>query len=148
VVIEWESPAVAEASRIGLGLPPQQMLRPPSPTLGQLRNREQPRHLVTIARIDAKDVSDGEVVIRLLHDADLVTGAHVALDVDSQIGSGSRRLGEAAYERLVVHPDSEPPAGNARLGHLEDPAPDPPTLADERVVELDPFRGQVLSELA
>src|SRR5262245_16537577 len=83
-----ESPAVAEASRIGLGLPPQQMLRPPSPTLGQLRNRKQPRHLVTIARIDAKDVSDGEVVIRPLQDADLVSGAHVALDDDSQIGSG------------------------------------------------------------
>src|SRR5262245_33623875 len=124
------------------------MLRPSSPTLGQLRNREQPRRLVTIARIDPKDVSDGEVVIRFLHHPDLVSRAHIALDDDPEIGTGSQRLGEAAWKGFVVHPDGEPPTWNSRLGNLEDPAPDLPTLADERVVELDPFRGQVLTELA
>src|SRR5712692_1040833 len=124
------------------------MLCPSSPTLGQLRNRKQPRHLITIARIDAKDISDGDVVIRLLHDPDLVSGAHIALDDDSEIGTGSQRLGEAAWKGFVVHPDGEPPTGNSRLGNLENRAPDLPTLADERVVELHPFRGQVLSELA
>src|SRR5216684_8336647 len=124
------------------------MLCPASPTLGQLRNCKQPRHLIAIARIDAKDISDGEVVIRLLHDADLVSGAHISLDDDSEIGTGSQRLGEAAWKGFVVHPDGEPPTGNSRLGNLENRAPDLPTLADERVVDLDPFRGQVLSELA
>src|SRR5438067_4650698 len=124
------------------------MLCPSSPTLGQLRNRKQPRHLITIARIDAKDILDGEVVIRLLHDPDLVSGTHIALDDDSEIGTGSQRLAEAAWKRFVVHPDSEPPTRDSRLGNLENRAPDLPTLADESVVELHPFRGQVLSELA
>src|SRR5215813_5662575 len=124
------------------------MLCPSSPTLRQLWNRKQARHLIAIARIDAKHISDCEVVIRLLHDPDLVSGANIALEDDSEIGPGSQRLGEAAWERLVVHPDSEPPTRDSRLGNLEDRAPDLPTLADERVVELHPFRGQVLSELA
>jgi len=124
------------------------MLCPASPTLGQLRNCKQPRHLIAIACIDAKDISDGEVVVRLLHEPDLVSRAHVALDDDSEIGPGSQRLGEAAWERLVVHPDSEPPTRDSRLGNLENRAPDLPMLADERVVELHPFRGQVLSKLA
>src|SRR6267378_838318 len=151
----WLSPllctapdSAAAASRIGSGLPCCQTLCPSSPTLGQLRNRKQPRHLIPIARVDAKDISDGEVVIRLLHDLDLVSGTHIALDDDSEIGTGSQRLAEAAWKRFVVHPDSEPPARDSRLGHLENRGPDLPTLADERVVELDPFRGQVLSELA
>src|SRR6266478_2876740 len=151
----WLSPllcaapdSAAAASRIGSGLPCCQMLCPSSPTLGQLRNRKQPRHLITIARIDAKDISDGEVVIGLLHDPDLVSAPHIALDDDSEIAAGSQRLAEAAGKRFVVHPDSEPPARDSRLGNLEDRGPDPPTFAYERVVELHPFRGQVLSELA
>src|SRR5438105_6613921 len=58
---------------------------PSSPTLGQLGNRKQPRHLITIARIDAKDIPDGEVVIRLLHDPDLVSGAHIDPDDDCEM---------------------------------------------------------------
>src|SRR5262249_27259205 len=129
-------------------LPSRQVLCPSSPTLGQLRNRKQPRNLIAIARIDAKDISDGEVVIRLLHDPDLVSGAHVALDDNPEIGAGSQRLAEAAWKGFVIHPDAEPPTRDSRLGNLQDRAPDLPTLADERVVELHPFRGQVLSELA
>src|SRR2546426_11170487 len=151
----WPSPllcaaadSAAAASRIGSGRPCCQMLCPSSPTLGQLRNREQPRYLIPIARIDAKDISDGEVVIWLLHDADLVSGTHIALDDDSEIGTGSQRLAEAAWKRFVVHPDSEPPARDSRLGHLENRGPDLPTLPDERVGGLHPFRGQVLSGLA
>src|SRR5258708_8605852 len=124
------------------------MLCPASPTLGQLRNCKQPRHLIAIARIDAKDISDGEVVIRLLHDADLVSGAHISLDDDSEIGTGSQRLGEAAWKRFVVHPDSEPPTRDSRLRNLENRPPDLPTLAHERVVDLHPLRGQVLPEPA
>src|SRR4051812_1863236 len=96
----------APASRTGFRLPSSQMLCPSSPTLGQLRNREQPRHLFTIARIDAKDISDGEVMFRLLHDPDLVSGTHIALDHNSEIRTGPQRLAEAARKRFVVHPDS------------------------------------------
>src|SRR5262249_28227219 len=123
-------------------------LGPSPPTLGQLRNGQQPRHLATIARIDAEDISDGEVVIRLRHHRDLVSGPQRALADDPEIRAGPQGLREPAYERLVVHPDSEPPARDSRLGNLEQPAPDLPALADERVVDLDAFRGQVLSELA
>jgi len=34
---------------------------------------------------------DSEVVIRLRHDSDLVSGAQIALDDDSEIGTGSQR---------------------------------------------------------
>src|SRR3954453_11705011 len=88
-----------------------QMLRPSPPALGQLRNRNQPRHLVAIARVDAEDIPDSEVVIGLLHDPDLVSGAHIALDDDSEIGAGPERLAEATWKRFVVHPYAEPPAG-------------------------------------
>src|SRR5438132_13726088 len=124
------------------------MLCPSSPTLGQLRNRKEPRHLIPIARIDAKDISDGEVVIRLLHDPDLVSGTHIALDDDSEIGTGSHCLAEAAWKCLVVHPDSETPTRVSRRGNLENRVSNLLTLTDERVVELDLFRGHVLSELA
>src|SRR6267378_1064650 len=54
----------------------------------------------------------------------------------------------ASRKRFVVHPDSQPPTRDSWFGNLENRAPDLPTLAHERVVELHPFRGQVLSELA
>src|SRR2546428_9154676 len=139
----WLSPllcaapdSAAAASRIGSGLPCCQMLCPSSPTLGQLRNREQPRHLITIARVDAKDISDGEVVIRLLQDSDLVPSAHIALDDDSEIGAGSQRLAEAAGERFVGHPDSQPPARDSRLRNLQEPRAAPPTFASARAREV------------
>src|SRR5438874_10861732 len=94
------------------------MLCPSSPTLGQLRNRKQPRHLITIARVDAKDISDGEVVIRLLHDPDLVAGTHIALDDDSEIGTGSQRLAEAAWRSFVVHPGCVRRTRDSRLGPI------------------------------
>src|SRR5262249_59728721 len=46
-----------------------------------------------------------------------------------------------------MHPDPKPPARDAWLGDLEDRGPDPPTLPDERVVHLHPFRREVLAEL-
>ena len=78
------------------------MLCPSSPTLGQLWNRKQARHLISIARIDAKDISDGEVVIRLLHDPDFVSGADIALDHDAgrDLGDDAAQACRAA-ERLV-----------------------------------------------
>src|SRR5437868_11862484 len=124
------------------------MLCPSSPTIGQLRNRKQPRHLITIARIDAKDISDGEVMIRLLHDSDLVSGAQIALDDDSEIGTGSQRLAEAAWKRFVVHPDSEPPTRDSRLGNLENRTPDLPTPSVQRAVDPHPLLRYVLSDPA
>src|SRR5262249_40984970 len=138
--------SAAAASRIGSGLPSRQPLGPSSPARGQLRNRKEPRDLSAILRIDAEDVSDGEVVSGLRHDPDLVSGADFALDDDPEIGTGSQRPREAAGKRFVVHPYGEPPTRDPRLGNLEDRAPDLPALADERVVGFHPFRGQVLAE--
>src|SRR5712664_447171 len=108
---------------IASALPLGQVLRPSSPTLGQLRNRKQPRNLIAIVRVDAEDIPDAEVVIRLPQDPDLVSGAQVALDDDPEIGTGSQRLAEASWKGFVVHPDSEPPARDSRLGDLQDRAP-------------------------
>src|SRR5204863_8846311 len=87
----WLSPllcatadSAAAASPIGFGLPSCQMLCPSSPALGQLRNRKQPRRVITIARVDAKDILDGDVVIGLLQNPDRVSGTHIALGDDSE----------------------------------------------------------------
>src|SRR5262249_21474484 len=104
------APSLREASGIGSGAPFRQVLRPSFPAPGHLRNRKQPRNFMAIARIDAKDIPDGEVMIGLLEDPDLVSGAHFALDDDPEVGTGSHRLAETAWKRLVVHPDAETPA--------------------------------------
>src|SRR5207237_2825431 len=62
--------------------------------------------------------------------------------------SGPQCLPEAARKHLVVHPHSKPPARHPRLGNLEHGSPDLPAFADERVVDLEPFGGEVLAELA
>src|SRR5262249_22960583 len=49
--------------------------------------------------------------------------------------------------RLVIHPNPEPPARDSRLGNLKNRGPDLPTLSDERVVHLNPFRREIFAEL-
>jgi hypothetical protein len=53
----------------------------------------------------------------------------------------------AALPRLV-HADADPAAGDARLGHLEDGAPDPVAVSDARLVVGEALDGEVLAELA
>src|SRR5438132_178939 len=125
-----------------------QVLHPTPPAVGELRNRKQPRHLMAIARVDAKDIADADVVIRLFDNRNRVSRAHVTLDDDSQVGSGPHSLAEPARKHLVVHPHSQPPAGNPGLGHLESGTPDSPALSDERVIDFDAFRSEVLPERA
>src|SRR6266403_785499 len=103
---------------------------------------------MSIARIDAKDIADRQIVVRLLDDRNLVSRAHLALDDDAQVASGPHCLAEPAWKRLVVHPHSKPPAGDPRLGNLEDCSPDLPVLSTQGVVDLDPFRSEVLAELS
>jgi hypothetical protein len=98
-----------------------------------------------ITGVDAEHVPDGEAVVGPLDDPDLVPGPHVPLDDDAQVSPGPQGLGEPARERLVGHPNPEPPARDARLGHLQDCGPDPPPLADERIVDLNPFGREVLA---
>ena len=78
---------------------------------------------------------------------DLISGSYITLDDDSQVSSGPHGLGEAARKPLVIHPSSESPAGDSWLGNLENRGPDLPPLADERMVELDAFRGEVFTKL-
>src|SRR2546430_12178206 len=102
------------------------MLCPSSPTIGQLRNRKQPAHLITIARVDAKDISDGKVVIRLLHDSDLVSGAHIALDDDSEIGAGPNPLLKRPWNRSCFIPASGPQQRDPGPRNSENRPPDLP----------------------
>src|SRR5215831_18974626 len=57
-------------------------------------------------------------------------------------------LPERGTFHLVVHPNSKPPARNSWLGNLENKGSDLPTLSDERVVHVNPFRREILAELA
>ena len=79
---------------------------------------------------------------------DLVSGPHITLDDDSEVRPGSRRLGESARKRLIVHPNSKSPARNSRLGNLKNNSSDLPALSDERIVHLHPFRCEVFAKLA
>ena len=56
------------------------MRRPPPPGLGHLRNCEQPFDFSPITSVDAKYISDGEIMIRPFHDPDLISGPHLTLD--------------------------------------------------------------------
>src|SRR5262249_54471849 len=60
----------------------------------------------------------------------------------------SQRLGKMAWEHFIVHPNSKPPARDSRLGYLKNPGADLPTLADERVIHLNPLGGEILAKLA
>src|SRR5439155_1142595 len=125
----------------------EEFLRPPPPALGHRRHRKQPVDLVAITGVDAKHVPDGEIVPRSLDDPDIISRTYVALDDDSEVRPWPQCLGEAARKHLVVHPHAKPPARNPRLGHLENRCSYLPTLSDERVVDLDPFRREIFAEL-
>src|SRR6185369_6873566 len=103
---------------------------------------------MAITRVDAKYIPNGEILIGSLDDPDLIAGSQLTFDDDSQIGPGPQSLGEAAQEQLVIHPNSKSPAGDSRLGNLENGGSNFPTLSDERIVQLDPFGGEILAKLA
>src|SRR5262249_53241761 len=96
----------------------QPIVRPPSPALGHSGNRKQPFDFITIAGVDAKYIPNGEIMIGSVNYPDLISGTHVTLGDESQVSPRSQRLGEAARKRLIVHPNSKPPAGYSRLGNL------------------------------
>src|SRR6185295_6376011 len=124
------------------------ILRPPPPGLRHLGDRNQPAGFMVIAGVDAKYIADGEVLIGPLDDPDVIAGPHLALGHDPQVRPRPQRLGEAAREHLVAHPNPKPPARDARLGNLEHGAPDLPALADERVVHLDSVGREIFAKLA
>src|SRR5262245_57877685 len=125
----------------------QPVVCPPPPALGHLGALEQPSDFLAITGVDAKNISDGEIMIGFLDYPDLIPDPHIPLDDDSQVSPGPQRVGEAAGEQLVVHPNPEPPARDSRLGNLENRGPDLPPLADERVVHLDPLGREVFAKL-
>jgi hypothetical protein len=51
-------------------------------------------------------------------------------------------------KHFVIHPNSKPPARDSWLGNLKNCGADLPTLADERLVHLNPFGGEILAKLA
>src|SRR5262249_54620159 len=103
---------------------------------------------MAITGVDAKYVSDGEIMIGSLDYPDLISGLHITLDDHSEVRPWAQGLGKVARKQLIVHPDSKPPARNSRLGNLKNNGPDLPALADERIVHLNPFRREVLAKLA
>jgi hypothetical protein len=113
-----------------------------------LGNHEQPVGFVVITYVDTKHIANGEIVIGSLGDANLITGSHFTLDDDSQVSTRPQCLCEAAWKSLIIHPNSKPPARDARLGNLENRRPDLPMLSDERLVRVDPFRCEVFAKLA
>src|SRR5262245_34794784 len=70
----------------------QHFIRPPLPALGHLGNRQQPLGLSAIMEVDAKYLSDGEIMSGSLDAPDLISGTHLTLDDDAQIRPGAHRL--------------------------------------------------------
>src|SRR5262245_17275307 len=102
---------------------------------------------MAITGVDAKYISNGEIMSGFVDDPDLISGPHIPLDDDSQEGPGPQRRGEAARKHLIIHPNSKPPARDSRLGDLKNGGPDLPPLSDERIVHLNPFRREVFAKL-
>jgi hypothetical protein len=120
---------------------------PSPPARGHPGNRKQPFDFIAIARVDAKYIADGEIMIGSLHYPDRISGPHIALGDDSEVSPRSQRLGEAAQKHLVVHPSSKPPARDARLGNLKNQGADLPTFSNERIVHVNPFGRKIFANL-
>jgi hypothetical protein len=80
-------------------------------------------------------------------DVNLIAGADITFDDYSQVSTGSQRLSEAAREQLIVHPNSKPPARDPWLRDLKNGRADLPALADERIINLNPFRREIFAKL-
>jgi hypothetical protein len=113
-----------------------------------LRHGQQPRDFVVVLGVDAKHVADREAVTRALDDLDLVARTDGPLGNQPKVRAGPQGLGKPAREHLIVHPHAQPPAGDSGLGDLQHRRADLPPLADKRVVDLNPFSGEVLAEFA
>src|SRR5205823_4649780 len=102
---------------------------------------------IAITGVDAKYISDGEIMIGSLDYPDLISGTHITLDDYSEVRPRSQRLGETARKHLIVHPNSKPPARYSRLGNLKNNGSDLPTLSDERIVHFNPLCREILAKL-
>jgi hypothetical protein len=125
-----------------------QIVRPFLPARGHLGNLKQSPEFIAVPGVDAKHISDGEVVIRSLDDPNLIPGPDITLNDDSEVSPRSQSVGETAREHLIVHPNAKPPTRYSRLGNLDNNGSDLPTLSDERIVYLNPFCRDILAELA
>jgi hypothetical protein len=121
--------------------------RPAPPSLGHAGSGKQALDFMAIASVDAKYVSDGEIMIGPRHHPDGIASPHVAFADDSQVSAGSQRLREAARKHLIVHANAQPPARDSRLRNLKNYRPDPPALSDERIVHRNSFGREILAKL-
>jgi hypothetical protein len=79
---------------------------------------------------------------------DLVTRLDRALDEHPEVEAGPVMLHEQRRYPRVVHPDTHPVAGDARLSHLEQRLADPVSIPDAHLVVRQAVDGEVLTELA
>ena len=102
-----------------------------------------------IGRIEeGVDLFDGHPLCRLPHLHDLVAGAHLAWFEDAEVEARPSAGRQQGRHPGLVHPDADAIAGHARLGHLEQRAADPISVADADDVVGQAFDREVLAELA
>ena len=132
---------------VGFGLL-EQAPRPFPPAFGHLGNGNQPLEPVRIGGVvGTEKISDRQIVKRLANHADLIPGAQIALDDDSQVSPGSLRVYKTAHKPPILHPYPKSPTGYSRLRDLKNGASDLPSLSDERIIHLDISRRKVFPEL-
>jgi hypothetical protein len=117
------------------------------PARGHSGNLKQSPESIAVTSVDAKHISDGEIVIRFLDDPNLIPGPDITLDDYSEVSPRSQSVAETAREHLIVHPNAKPSTRYSRLGNLDNNGSDLPTLSDERIVHLNPFCRDILAEL-
>ena len=78
---------------------------------------------------------------------DLVAGFDLSLLQDAEVEAGPAMGDEERCHLRLVHPDADPVASDARLGHLEKGAPDPVAIADADLVIGQAVDGEILPEL-
>ena len=91
---------------------------------------------------------DGHPLGRFPHLHDLVAGTHLAGFEDAEVEARPSARCQQGRHAGLVHPDADAIAGHARLGHLEQRAADPISVADADDVVGQAFDREVLAELS
>jgi hypothetical protein len=124
-----------------------QIAHPFPPARGHPGNLKQSPDFIAVTSVDAKHISDGEIMIRSLDYPNLIPGPDITLDDYSEVSPRSQRVGETAWEHRIVHPNAKPPTRYSWLRNLDNNGSDLPTLSDECIVHLNPFCRDILTEL-
>ena len=121
-----------------------------TPAGAQRRDAQRPFEPASVApgQIEERiSLGDGQALGTGQDLDDLVAGLDLALLEDAKIKARPVMRHDERRHLRLVHPDADPVAGDARLRHLEQRAPDPVTVADAHLCVGQAVDREILAEL-